>query len=205
MGKFGTDKRNKNQKNDIPGPNTYFQDTTEFGSFKLGKGRGVKFNKDEKNKEGKNGVPGPGNYEIKGEISLNKEKKKGTSLYFRHQLKTKENVPGPGAYKTLFDSCKQDKGDFMTSQFLKTRNNFIGTEPRFSSKLNNTVGPGNYESQTIFTNRSGGQKNIIWSKDSRFKNKQSDVPGPGQYNLKSKFNEIPPYVKDQIQFDPPTY
>ena len=36
-------------------------------------------------------------------------------MYFKHKEKSKENVPGPGAYNTLFDCKDLDKGDFMTS------------------------------------------------------------------------------------------
>lgn len=36
-------------------------------------------------------------------------------MYSRHKEKTKENVPGPGAYKTIFDCSDQGKGNFMPS------------------------------------------------------------------------------------------
>ena len=71
------------------------------------------------------------------------------------------------------------KADYIPSQFKKTKNNIIGNEPRFFQKINNFVGPGNYETQTIFADRHNGQRNIYWNKDSRFREKKSDVPGPG--------------------------
>lgn len=165
----------------------------------------MKFGKDERIKDFRNDSPGPGTYEIKPEVDINKEKQKGSSMYFKHLPAKGDNFPGPGTYKTLFESQANVSDNMFTSQFHRTKNNFIGTESRFKKENQNPIGPGNYESQTIFAEREKGQRNIVWGKDQRFRPKNNLQPGPGQYNIKSKFNEIPPYVRDQIHFDPPTY
>lgn len=84
-------------------------------TWKMGKGKGVKFSKDKKENFQHSDSPGPGCYEQKGETEINKEKGKGMSLYFRHKVSAKDNFPGPGSYKTIFELCSQQK-QFLTTQ-----------------------------------------------------------------------------------------
>lgn len=72
----------------------------------------------------------------------------------------------------------------------------IGKDSRFKDNSNgNEVGPGNYESHTMFADRQKGQNNFPFSKEKRFKEQINDLPGPGNYELKSKFSEMPGYVR----------
>lgn len=87
FGIIGKDSRIKSQENNNPAPGTYFQEEGTYTNLLMSWGKGIKFGKDEKGKVSRTDSPGPGLYEIKGITDINKEKGKGTSMYFKYKDK----------------------------------------------------------------------------------------------------------------------
>lgn len=153
---FGSDKKSKNVKNDMPGPGAYESLTPKYN-----KGFSMTSRKLEKSCEN---YPGPGSYENKNRI-LSPSWSMGTQAKLKGLGVYKNEVPGPGAY---------------TDNYVRPHSTapIIGSAKKgMKIETGQTPGPGAYE---VIQKAVEGPKFSMKGRD--LKEHDDGIPGPGYYD-----------------------
>lgn len=122
-------------------------------------------------------TPGPGAYGLDSTLSGPKYGMSGRRI----DLKTSDQVPGPGQYEPTISYAISD-----------SKSHVIGTGQRSNlgrTRANNFPGPGSY-----YNDKKAKTQTWSFGKDPKHKEIFEDEPGPGQYEIPPSVPDVPKYL-----------
>lgn len=173
---FGREKKLSNNITDSPGPGRYNTDVIN-SNYQKPK---YSFGKEKRILDNIIDSPGPGTYETKEYVG-----REGTkiSMGLKYNSKVDEYNPGPGQYET---------NNYNNIIFKKLPDIILGKANRFSSNINDSPGPGRYNSVDLGKYNKLNPSWKMGTSERKSLGSITDSPGPGRYDLRKNLGENSP-------------